>query len=216
MPAAPLLMTVRRPRGKWQSRAAQQGKCGSRRTSRPARAPDVRRASRRVADRRVHRTRNASRRAGGVAVHDADAQARRPRRRDASAGGEPFGARRSASPRREASSMNLVRPAHHVVGDACRIGAAAAGADIARARDFGLDIAAHRAMARDAALDLGEPVRLGVEPVEVAVENDRHRRALVCGQPLDRIERGKIAVESADDVEHVGGEFRRAVEHRGR
>jgi hypothetical protein len=69
-------------------------------------------------------------------------------------------------------------------------------------------------MARHALLDLGEPIAVGVEPVEVAVEDDH--RSLRAGEAFDAIERREIAVEPADDIEHAGGEFRRAIEHRVR
>jgi hypothetical protein len=69
-------------------------------------------------------------------------------------------------------------------------------------------------MERDALLDLGKPVAVGVEPVVVAVEDDR--RSLRAGEVLDAIERLEIAVEPADDIEHVGGKIRRTIEHRGR
>jgi hypothetical protein len=59
-------------------------------------------------------------------------------------------------------------------------------------------------------LDLGEPVLLGVEPVEIAIEDDR--RSLFVGQPLDLSECREVAVEPTDDIEHARGKFRRAIE----
>jgi hypothetical protein len=52
-------------------------------------------------------------------------------------------------------------------------------------------------MPRDAALDLGEPVRLGVEPVIVAVEHDGDRPALARRKPLDLAERREVSIEAA-------------------
>jgi hypothetical protein len=66
-----------------------------------------------------------------------------------------------------------------------RIGAAAARADVVRARNLGLDVAAQRAMARNAALDRGEPVGLGIEPMEIAVEDDRRCVSFAGGKTLD-------------------------------
>ena len=62
-------------------------------------------------------------------------------------------ASRAVSRRRGAQQrQDLVGARDHGRGHALRIGAAAAGADIVGARDFGLDIAAQRPMRRDAAL----------------------------------------------------------------
>ena len=69
-------------------------------------------------------------------------------------------------------------------------------------------------MPRDAALDLREPVRLGVEPVIIAVEHDGDRSALARRKPRDLAERREVSVEAADDVENVGGEIRRTVQRR--
>ena len=121
--------------------------------------------------------------------------------------------------RRNAAAQHcqyFVGAPHDVFTDAVGIGAAATGADIERPADLGFDIAADRPVARDAALDRGEPVRLGVEPMEVAVENDCCRRRFGRGQPLDRGERFDIAVEPADHIKRIGGKIRRAREHRGR
>ena len=71
-------------------------------------------------------------------------------------------------------------------------------------------------MRRDAALDLREPVRLGVEPMEVAVEDDSDRRHFLRGQLFDRIERRQIAVQPADDIERLGLEIRQPRKNLGR
>ncbi len=110
--------------------------------------------------------------------------------------------------RRLQLGQNLVGARDYIAGYAVGIGAAAAGADIAGARDLALDIAAQRAMGRDAALDGFKPCRLGIEPVVIAVEHDRRRRALLRRQCLDRLKRGQIAVKPADHVERLSLDVR--------
>ena len=68
-------------------------------------------------------------------------------------------------------------------------------------------------MARHPAGDFGEPVGLGIEPVKIAVEH--HLCVFARRQPFDFGERREVAVETARDVQHVGRQFRRSVEHRG-
>ena len=138
-----------------------------------------------------------SRKRVGVAMHDADARIADLRHEVHRQCAEACGI--AATTRR--SRQNLVRARHDALVDALRIGAAAARADVARARDLGLDVAAQAMMPRDAALDFGEPVRLGVEPMVVAVEHDRDRTALARGETLDLAERREISIEPADDVE---------------
>ncbi len=108
--------------------------------------------------------------------------------------------------------QDFIRARDHAVIDMVGIGAAAAGADVGRARDLGLDIAADRAMAGDAPRDLGEPIGRCVEPMKIAVEDDG--RVFGFRQPLDCLERRQIAVQPADDVEHVRLDLRRAAERR--
>ena len=147
----------------------------------------------------------------GVAVHDADPQTPDPCHQMHGQRAEP-GACMGAGLRAQLTQDD-VGTVHRTGVDVGRIGAAAAGADIAFAGDFGFDIAAQRAIGRDGAFDLLEPAGLGVEPVEIAIE-DQHRRAALPGrQELDRLKRGEIAVKAADDVERVGGEIRFAREY---
>src|SRR5262245_62695392 len=56
------------------------------------------------------------------------------------------------------------------------------------------------------------PLWLGVEPVEIAIEDDGDGRTFAVGQLLDRLERGQIAVKTADHVEDVGRDVRRPIE----
>ena len=174
MPAAPLLMTVRRPARSSKSRSAARqvwveantSTCAARRTASSSRA-------RRGLVQRIMRERPAGER-GRVAVHDADAQSADLRdemhRQRGQSLGRAAGAFRAV--RRSSIRISFERRTTSSPTEA-RIGAAAAGADVGGARDLGLHIAADGAVARDALLDLGEPVGLGVEPVEVAVEDDR-------------------------------------------
>ena len=147
----------------------------------------------------------------GIAMHDTDAHAadlcnemhRQP--------GEPRACRgRYRGPQQR---QDLVGARNHSGGHALRIGAAAADADIGRARDFRFHIAAQPAVRRDAGFDAGEPIGLGIEPVEVTVEHAGDRRALCRRQIVDRSKRCKIAVEPANHVQRVGGKIGRAREH---
>ena len=147
----------------------------------------------------------------GVAMHDADAQVADPCHQMHGQRVEP-GACMGAGLRAQLTQDD-VGAVHHTGVDVRRIGAAATGADIAVARDFRLHIAAQRAIGRDGAFDLLEPVGLGVEPVEIAIEDQRRRIALPRRQELDGLKRGEIAVKPADDVERVGGEIGFAREH---
>ena len=88
----------------------------------------------------------------------------------------------------------------HVFG----IGASASGSDVVLARDFGFDIAPDRDMCTDPAFDIRKPFALGIEPVEVSIESDRDLRFLFRREPLDKVERGEISVEAADDIKNVG------------
>ena len=56
----------------------------------------------------------------------------------------------------------------------------------------------------------------GVEPMKIAVEDDRHRRIFSRSQPLDGGQRVDIAVEPAGDIKRIGGKILRAGEDLGR
>ena len=75
--------------------------------------------------------------------------------------------------------QDLVGARDHVVGGhALRIGAAAAGADIRRRAQFSVSTLPRSARCGATPRSIGrEPIGLGVEPVEIAVEHRCHRRA---------------------------------------
>ena len=60
-------------------------------------------------------------------------------------------------------------------------------------------------MACDPLGDLGEPVRLGIEPMKIAIEN--HLSVFARRQPFDFGECREVAVEPAGDVQHVGSQL---------
>src|SRR5439155_22205065 len=66
------------------------------------------------------------------------------------------------------------------------------------------------------AVHIGETFRCRVEPVEVAIEDNVDGPCFAARQPFDRIERAKIAVQAADDVEGLGSKVRRSCEGRRR
>ncbi len=65
-------------------------------------------------------------------------------------------------------------------------------------------------MLQDGFIDRPESLGVRVEPVEVAVEDER--RAFPSRKIEDRLEREGIAVESADDVERLRLDVRRSSE----
>src|SRR5258706_485001 len=108
---------------------------------------------------------------------------------------------------------NLVRTLHFGVAHPFRVGAAAACAGI-RAADFGFHVAPQGHVLQDGLIEAFEFRRIDIEPVEVAVEDER--RALPSREVDNRLEREGIAVEPADDVERLRLEVRGPREDRGR
>src|SRR5215470_2291693 len=70
-------------------------------------------------------------------------------------------------------------------------------------------------MRRHRSFDRIEPVMLGIEPMEVAVVYDRDIAALSRRKPFDFLRRRKVSVESAGDVEDIGGKIPSSREHCG-
>ena len=60
--------------------------------------------------------------------------------------------------------------------------------------------------------DLHEPTGLGIEPMKIPIEDHGRGGSLRGSERIECIERGKIAVEPADHVEHFGRQIRRTVE----
>src|ERR1700704_1925027 len=136
----------------------------------------------------------------GVAVHDADSQARDFRDEVHGQDGEAPAQFliRACGPAQ--ARENLVRALHFGLAYPFRVGAPAARAGIL-AGDLGLHVAAQRRVLEDSLVDAFEGRRVDVEPVEIAVEDER--RALAPRHGKDRFEREAVAVESADDVERL-------------
>ena len=158
MPAAPLLMMVRRRPGRSNSRSAARQVWVDAKTSTPASACHFSkpRGIRRIVQRIMGEAPAGERLR--IAMHDADARGADGRDQMHRQRGE---ARRHVATRhRTQIGQDIVRPRDDAVVDVFRISAAAACTDVARASDLGLDIAAHREVARHALLDCGEPVRL--------------------------------------------------------
>src|SRR6267378_152943 len=149
----------------------------------------------------------------GVAVDDADAQT--PDFSDKVRGqdGKALAQFRIRAGCPAQAPENLVRALHFGVAHPFRVRAAAARAGI-RAGDFGFYVAAQGRVPKDSLVDGFEFRRVYVEPVEIAVEDER--RVLPPRHGKNRFEREGIAVESADDVERLRLEVRRAREDRGR
>jgi hypothetical protein len=146
-------------------------------------------------------------------MHDADAQAADRRHQMHGQPGEARAGGRCAGGDDAQFVQNPVRACHHVVAGRDRIGATASGADIGRARDLGLDVAAQRAVRRYRPLDGVEPIIAGIEPMEVAVVDDRDIAALAPRQPLDRLRGGEVSIKAADQVKRLGAKIRPPGEH---
>jgi hypothetical protein len=100
------------------------------------------------------------------------------------------------------SSEDLVGARHFRVAHVHGIRAAATRARLL-AGDFGLHVAAQRRVREHLAIHMVEIVRVHVEPVEVAVENDRHRLGLGLRHRLHALQRLDVSVESPGDVDRV-------------
>src|SRR5258707_601276 len=100
--------------------------------------------------------------------------------------------------------MRVARPKrvslHFGVAHPLRVTAAAAGSGVL-ARELGLDVAAERRVPQDRLIERPESLGVRVEPVEVAVEDERS--VFPSRKIEDRFEREAIAVESADDVKRL-------------
>src|SRR5712671_927610 len=149
----------------------------------------------------------------GVAVNDADPQV--PDLRDKVHGqdGEALAQFRIRARGPAQAPENLVRALHFGVAHPFRVGAAAARAGI-RATDFGFHVAPQGHVLQDGLIDAFEFRRIYVEPVEIAVEDER--RAFPPRHGKDRFERERIAVKPPDDVERPCLEVRGPREDRGR
>ena len=115
---------------------------------------------------------------------------------------------------RRRSRIALLR-ATSVIRNGLGVGAATAGRGIVRG-DLGFDIAAQRAMLQHAPLDLRKVSGVSVKPVKVTVEHESRGKGLLRSHVLDRIQRQRVAVQPADDVQHVGGDVGRPREHSWR
>ena len=192
-----------------ESRARRQDRCGSRRTRRRAR---LRRigvepgAARRIVERVVREAPAGER--GRVAVHDADAQSadlrhqvhrqrgrvvpsRRQGRRGPAQLGQDLVRARAPRPRRPTPDRRSRSRRR------CRLGRAISVSTLPRIAD-----GARRAR-RSRRTSRGSASNQWKSPLNTM----RTRRARA-RQPLDRVERREIAVEAADDVEHVCGRSR--------
>jgi hypothetical protein len=87
------------------------------------------------------------------------------------------------------------------------IGAPAARADVRVPGEFELDVAGGRAIARQPGIELTEHLRLCIEPMRIAIEDDRHRRRLGHRQLLDGIECEAVAVQPTHDIERVADDL---------
>ena len=166
MPAAPLLMTVRRPGSR--NRARPRGGVGRREQSTPMlrTASSIARAA--GSQRVCAKDQPAS---ASIAMHDADAQS-------ADLGDEMHRQRGQRTPRPRALpaaqiEQDLVRAAHDVLSDRGGIGAASPRRHRSRARFRSPRCHGWRDGAPRAARSR-RTIAVGVEPVEVAVEDD-HR-----------------------------------------
>src|SRR5258706_4144920 len=148
-----------------------------------------------------------------VAVRDADPQA--PDLRDQVHGqdGEALAQFRIRACGPAQAPENLVRTLHFGVAHPFRVGAAAARAGI-RAADFSFHVAPQGHVLQDGLIEAFEFRRIDIEPVEVAVEDER--RALPSREVDNRLERERIAVKPPDDVERLCLEVRGPREDRGR
>ena len=150
-----------------------------------------------------------------VAVHDAHAGLTHARdevhgqrgERIAHAGKAPG---RLAKPRQDRVGPVDVRVAH-----VDRVGAAAARPRLL-AGDLRLHVAADRGVPERFLRNAPEIVRVDVEPVEVAVEGERHRLRLPRGHGRDLLQRLDVAIEAANHVERPRLEIGCAVEHARR
>ena len=148
-----------------------------------------------------------------IAMHDADAGAPDQRQRMHRQGTQQHALQRLGQ-RRFAQLFQYLVGAfdlgiRHVVG----IAAATAEAGIV-GRQFGFDIAAQRDMAQHAAVDVGKNCGVGVEPVKVAIEDQRGGR-FYGGDALHRVQCFRIAVQAADHIQRVCRKIRRAPEYCG-
>ena len=100
---------------------------------------------------------------------------------------------------------DAVRAFDHGVAHPVRIGAAAARVVVAGIgrRQLGLDVASQRLVHQHLTLHAGEGVRIGVEPMEVAVEDQPLASALAPEQFQHALERQLVAVQPANHVQHV-------------
>ena len=149
----------------------------------------------------------------GVAVRDADAQA--PDFSDKVHGQDAQALAQVRMPARGLAKPleDFVRSLDLGFADPIRVAAAATGSRIL-ARDLGLDIAAERRVPQNRFVDRAKSFRIHVEPVEIAVEDERG--VFASREIEDRLEREGIAVEPADDVERLRLEVRGPREDRGR
>jgi hypothetical protein len=102
--------------------------------------------------------------------------------------------------------VDAVGARHHRIAHPLGVGAAAARvfAVVGRRRGkLGLDIATQRPVCHHGRLHLGEERRVGVEPVEVAIEDQPLATGLLREAGQYRIERQRVAVEATHQVEHL-------------
>ena len=103
--------------------------------------------------------------------------------------------------------VDAVRPAHGLVRGAIRIGAPAPHPYVDLASQLGFDVAHQGKVVRtsvgDRLLERGEVVGGFIEPVHIAVEHDERVGSFLGDHALDGIEREKVAVQAAHDVEHL-------------
>ena len=115
--------------------------------------------------------------------------------------------------------VDAVRPAHGFIGRALRIGASAAHPHVDLTPQLCLDIAHQRQKVRagvgDRLLEGGEVVGGLVEPMHIAVEHRQDLARLLGDHPLHRVERERVTVQAAHDVEHLARSLGRSGERLG-
>jgi len=144
-------------------------------------------------------------------VHERDPLAAHRRDRVHRQGAEARAQFGKAAGGRAQRREDRIRPCHLGIADPVRVRAAAARRRVV-ARELGLDIAAQRDVREDPRVERREVVGRSIEPVEVAVEDQRRRDRLRGGEREDRVERERVAVEPADRIDRLGVDFRRAAE----